>query len=399
MTNFLIRRVLQMLVVTFLASLVSYTLFYVAPGGPLQRLAEINQGGRNRLDPGAEERIKKTFDLDLYTVPRFMRWFVGFPTGPIMVGGQEVLSSWEVGCLREGRAKLTYADGTVVETNCAKPVFARDLVDPVRKNSKGVLRLDFGTSQQILRDRPVTELIASRLPQTILLLGIAQLLALTFALPLGIISAVKQYSKLDYFATTLTFFLSAMPTLFLGLMGILLFAIVFKDAGLPYLPTQAAASDFDEVVPLFGNIVAGSLKDRIWHLILPVSILTMVSLTGWSRFIRSSMLEVLKQDYVRTARSKGLVERMVIVKHALRNGLIPFVTLIAGILPGLFGGAFVTETIFSWPGLGRLFVQSVGSSDYPVAMAILIIGTVLTLVGILISDILYTVVDPRIRLQ
>jgi peptide/nickel transport system permease protein len=245
----------------------------------------------------------------------------------------------------------------------------------------------------------VLELIASRVRPTLILLGISTLLSLLIAVPLGIISAVKQYSRLDYFVTTISFFFSAMPTLFLGLMGILFFAVTLQKLGLPFLPPQAAASDFDQLVPLLGEIKADSLGDRIWHLVLPVTTLTLVSLTGWSRFIRSSMLEVLKQDYVRTARAKGLNERLVIFKHALRNGLIPFVTLLAGVLPGLFGGAFVTETIFSWPGLGRLFVQSVGGSDYPVAMAILIITTVLTLIGYLISDILYSIVDPRIRLN
>jgi peptide/nickel transport system permease protein len=399
MTNFLIRRFAQILVITFLASLVAYVLFYIAPGGPLQRLAEINQGGRNRLDPGAEERIKKTFDLDLYQVPRFLRWLIGFPTGPITIGGQEILNDWVVGCLREGQSRLSYGDGSSRVIDCAKPVFLRDLQDPVRRHSKGVLRLDFGLSQQILRDRPVLELIQSRLGPTLMLVGLANFLALLIAVPLGIIAAVKQYSRLDYLITTATFFFSGMPTLLIGLLSILFFGVVLKDAGFIYFPVQAAFSDFDQTVPILGEIKAESFGDRLWHLALPAGILTLVSLTGWSRFIRSSMLEVLKQDYVRTARAKGLIERVVIMKHALRNGLIPFITLVAGLLPDLFAGAFVTETIFSWPGLGRLFVQSVGGSDYPVAMAILLIITFLTLVGYLISDILYTIVDPRIRLQ
>jgi peptide/nickel transport system permease protein len=399
MTNFLIRRFIQMFVVTVLAALMSYTLFSIAPGGPLQRLAEINQGGRNRLDPDAEARIKKTFDLDLYQVPRFLRWLIGWPTGPIIVGGQEVLANWQIGCLREGKARLVYSDGSVVESNCRQPVFPKDLVDPIRRHGNGVLRMDFGMSQQILRDRPVMELIGTRVQPTLILIGISTLLSLIVAIPLGIISAVKQYSRLDYAVTTVTFFFSSMPTLLIGILGILFFAVILQQAGWPYLPAQGAYSDSEIVVPALGTITPDSLGDRLWHLILPVTVLTLVSLTGWSRFIRSSMLEVLKQDYVRTARSKGLVERMVIVKHAMRNALIPFVTLIAGILPGLFGGAFVTETIFSWPGLGRLFVQALGASDYPVSMALLLIGTVLTLIGILISDILYTVVDPRIRLQ
>jgi len=125
----------------------------------------------------------------------------------------------------------------------------------------------------------------------------------------------------------------------------------------------------------------------------------MVSVSGWSRFIRASMLEVLRQDYVRTARAKGLFERVVVVKHALRNALIPFVTIIVFALPGLFGGAIITESIFSWPGMGRLYFQALGEYDYPVALAILLITAILTVIATLLRDILYTIVDPRIRLS
>lgn len=402
MVNFLIRRLVQILVITFLVCIVSYALFYVAPGGPLQELREINQGGRNRLDPQAIDRVMQRFELDLYTVPRFTRWLVGHPRGTLNLFGNEM--DLQVGCLREaepGQAvQLVYPDGHVEMSTCLKPVYMADLAD--RRVSNGVVRGDFGLSQQILRDRPVTEVIKSRLGPTILLIGVSNLLALAIAIPIGIISAVKQYSRFDYVVTTITFFGSAMPTLFLGLMGILFLSIALKDAGLPYLPAQLASSNTDVMMPLFGttlSIQSGSLLDRLWHLILPVGVLTFVSLTGWSRFIRSSMLEVLKQDYVRTARAKGLTERLVIIKHALRNSLIPFVTLVVGIIPALFGGAIVTESIFSWPGLGRLYVDALGRSDYTVSMAILLIGTVLILFSFLLSDVLYTVVDPRIRLS
>jgi peptide/nickel transport system permease protein len=128
-------------------------------------------------------------------------------------------------------------------------------------------------------------------------------------------------------------------------------------------------------------------------------VLTFINIAGWSRFVRASMLEVLNQDYVRTARAKGVQERMVVVKHALRNALIPFITLLAGVLAALFGGALITEAVFNWPGLGRLFVDALGRSDYNVVMALLFVNVVLLLIGILITDILYTIVDPRIRLS
>lgn len=399
MANFLIRRVIQIILITLVAAFISYVLFYVAPGGPLTQLREIQQGGRTRLDPGAIDRVMKRGDLDLYHIPRFTRWLIGEPRGPIVISGQEVFGGTQIGCLQEGNAQLVYADGSVVETNCVRPVYLRDLTDPQRRVSNGVLRGDFGLSQQILRDRPVMDLVRTRIMPTLLLMGLSSLLALAISVPIGVISAVKQYSRFDYIVTTLTFFGSSMPTLFLGIMGILIFSLTFKDLGLPYLPPQLATSNTDVTLPLFGTIQADSFADRIWHLILPVMVLTLVSLTGWTRFIRSSMLEVLRQDYVRTARSKGLTERMVILKHALRNSLIPFVTLLAGVLPTLFSGAIITETIFSWPGMGKLYINALIASDYPVAMAFIIISTFLTLIGYLMTDVLYTVVDPRIRLS
>ena len=142
---------------------------------------------------------------------------------------------------------------------------------------------------------------------------------------------------------------------------------------------------------------AGSALDQAIHLVLPVITLTIVSVSGYSRYIRGSMLEVLRQDYVRTARAKGLMERFVIVKHALRNALIPFVTLLVFELPGLFGGAIITESIFSWPGMGRLYYSALTNNDYPVAMAIFFIIAVLTLIATLLRDIAYTIIDPRIR--
>lgn len=402
MINFLIRRAVSIFVILLLVSFAAYWLFYNAPGGPLQLIAELQQSGRNQLDAGAIDRIKLRYDLDLNHGVRYMRWLTGFPTGPVVINGQEPFGGTPIGCLEEAPEGqvviLQYADGSTVESRCLRPTYLKDLTNPNRRASKGALRLDFGASQLIARERPVMELIESRLGPTLLLMGIANLLAIVIAVPIGIYSAVKQYSRFDYIVTTLTFFGSAMPTLFLGIMGILFFSLVLRDAGLPYLPPQLAESNRDAVVPLLGEITAGSLADRIWHLIMPVTVLTFVSLTGWSRFVRSSMLEVLKQDYVRTARAKGLVERMVILKHAFRNSMIPFVTLLVGVLPSLFAGAIVTETIFSWPGLGRLYVLALGG-DYTVAMAILLITTFLTLVSFLIADVLYTIVDPRIRLS
>ncbi|MFN7037420.1 MAG: ABC transporter permease, partial [Bellilinea sp.] len=250
---------------------------------------------------------------------------------------------------------------------------------------------------KLLRDRPVSDLIMSRLPKTVELIGLSTLLSLLLGIPLGIYSAVKQYSRFDYIFTSLAFLGSAMPTFFFGILMILLFSILPKSAGLPYLPPGSASAVREYVVPLVGTIQPGTFADRLMHLVLPVITLTIVSVASWSRFIRASMLEVLRQDYVRTARAKGLKEKLVILKHALRNALIPFVTIVVFSIPSLFGGAIITETIFSWPGMGRLYFLALGDSDFPVAMAILFITAVLTVIATLIRDLVYTMIDPRIR--
>jgi peptide/nickel transport system permease protein len=401
MATFLIRRAIAITIMMFLVSVAAYLLFINAPGGPWEQLLNRGTSDRNRLDPGAVDRLMRQFDLDLDHGIRYARWLTGYPRGPIVINGQEMFAGTPIGCMQpaaEGtKVRLQYSDGTVVETDCLRPTYLKDLMLPERRVSQGALRLDFGVSQLILKDRPVIELIRQRLPSTLLLMGISTLLAIVIAVPIGVICAVKQYSRLDNILTSLTFFFSGMPTLFLGIMFILFFGVFIREQGLPYLPTGLETSPRDTTVPIIGDVKAASLVDRIWHLVMPVTVLTVVSLTGWSRFIRSSMLEVLKMDFVRTARAKGLNERFVIAKHAFRNGMIPFVTLLGGVLPGLFGGAIVTETIFSWPGLGRLYAQAL-NGDYSVAMAILIISTFLTYIGFLISDVLYTIVDPRIRI-
>jgi peptide/nickel transport system permease protein len=152
-----------------------------------------------------------------------------------------------------------------------------------------------------------------------------------------------------------------------------------------------------EIASWLPRIEGGSLIDRFLRLLMPLTVLTFTGIATWSRFVRSSMLEVLRQDYVRTARAKGLIEQLVIRKHALRNALIPFVTVLVLQIPGIFAGAILTETVFNWPGMGQLFVNALNQSDYPIALAFVFITAVLTVLATLLGDILYTVVDPRIR--
>jgi peptide/nickel transport system permease protein len=397
MTNYLIRRLLQMLVVIFFSAAASYALLNLAPGGPLTGLRQIQQGNRFRLTEEDIARIRAYFELDLYLPARFSRWLIGVPRGPLQMGGTQLFGNVAVGCNTEIQATVMDARGNIsVKTiGCKKYVYVKDLVG--RRVSRGVLFGDFGNSWRLNRDRPVNDLLKSRLDKTLQLMGISTLLALILGVPLGVYSAVKQYSRFDYFFTTLAFMGTSMPTFFFGILAILFFSVLPYQAGWFYLPAGSATAVRSYMIPGLGEVAAGTALDRILHLILPVFVLTIVNVAGWSRYVRASMLEVMRQDYVRTARAKGLIERVVIMKHALRNGLIPFITLVVFTLPALIGGAIITETIFSWPGMGRLYFLALGESDYPVAMSILFIIAVLTVIATLIRDVLYTIVDPRIR--
>lgn len=233
--------------------------------------------------------------------------------------------------------------------------------------------------------QPVTDLIRQRLGNTLQLLTAAFLIAFTVGVAIGIFSALHQYSVWDYVATFLSFMGLAMPTFWQGILFILFFAVwipLFPAGG---MMTPGVAAGF----PL--------IADRLRHLVLPTVVLATVQMAVWVRYSRSSMLEVIRQDYVRTARAKGLAERIVTRRHALRNALIPIITLIALSLPGILDGAVVTETIFSWPGMGLLLFQAVLGHDHFVSMAVLLFLAVATILANLMADVAYAVVDPRIR--
>ena len=266
--------------------------------------------------------------------------------------------------------------------------------------TQGMVRMDFGFSWKLAPGQPVSDLIMSRLGNTIILMATAVIISLVIGIPIGVYSAVKQYSKMDYVATTFAFFGSAMPVFWFGLMLILIFSYQFKQWGLPFMPSSGVSSVREAPPGSFLallNATPGSLIDRSVHIILPALMLSLLYMAGWSRYSRSSMLEVLRQDYVRTARAKGLFERVVVTKHALRNALIPVITILVFDLAGIFSGAILTETIFSYPGMGRLYFDALGQSDWPVVMAYLFIVAVLVVIATLIRDIVYTIVDPRIR--
>ena len=247
-------------------------------------------------------------------------------------------------------------------------------------------RLDFGRSFSP-DGRPVIDKIKERIPVTLTINFIALLLEFGLAIPIGIIAATNRNSLIDKGITLFVFIGFAVPTFWLSLLMMYIFGVK-----LGILPISGLHS-------LGGDRLTGIawLLDTAKHLILPLGVATFGALAGLSRYTRATMLEVLGQDYITTARGKGLPERLVIYRHALRNALLPIITILGFSLPGLIGGSVIFETIFAIPGMGQLFYQGVMSRDYPLVMGILVIGALLTLIGNLLADLLYAVADPRIR--
>jgi peptide/nickel transport system permease protein len=242
-----------------------------------------------------------------------------------------------------------------------------------------VLQGDFGYS--ITSKRSIAYEIGSRLPQTLYLMGTALTVAILVGIPIGVISAVKQYSKTDYTLNALSIFFASTPPFVLGLIGIYVFAV-----NLRILPTSE-----------LHTVGRTDLADALRHLILPAGVLAIVFAAPLARYTRASMLDVLSSEYVTTARSKGLVNRVVIVRHALRNGLIPIITIIAWLAPELVAGAVITEQIFAWNGIGQLAVKAAGARDPSLMMGIILITGTAVLITNLLADIAYAVADPRVK--
>jgi len=344
LAQYIARRLLQAVLLLFVLSIVMFALVNLAPGGPLA-----GQGQTRRVRPERVAMLKRQFGLDKPLPTQYMIWLVGNDWMRVDLDGDGELDEY----------------GT----------------------RRGVLRGDFGFSFRTRK--PVLEEISLRLSNTVYLMVVTLLVALIIAIPVGILSALKQYSSFDIVATTFSFAGQAIPEFWLGLILILIFYAWLKNpfTGGPLLPAGGMYS-------LGGEF---SIPDRIVHLVLPVTAGSLGWIAWYSRFLRSSMLDVLHQEYLRTARAKGLNERRVIYKHGLRNALIPMVTMFALDIPYLITGAVFIETIFSWPGMGRLYYQSAMQRDYPVLMAILIISGALMILSNLAADILYGFLDPRIR--
>lgn len=244
-----------------------------------------------------------------------------------------------------------------------------------------MVRLDFGTS--FVNGAPVLATILERLPATLLLTGVALALSILLAIPLGVISSLHRNTWVDYSTTVIAFIGVAVPAFWAAIVVIVIFGVE-----LGWLPVQGMSSVGD-----------GSVLDVARHLILPAGVLALEGTAALTVYVRSSMTGVLLEDYVRTARAKGLRERTVVYRHALRNALLPAVTIIGLRLPILVGGAVLIETVFAWPGIGRLGFEAVSQRDYPVVLGLLVFTGVLTIVGNLLADIAYAVIDPRISLD
>jgi peptide/nickel transport system permease protein len=249
----------------------------------------------------------------------------------------------------------------------------------------GILHLDFGRS--LIDGSTVTSHIFDRLPNTLELTSTAILLGVLVSIPLGVAGAMRRGSKLDHAMTVLSVGGFAVPQFWLGLVLILLFSVQFHAWGLPWLPSSGAYSAFD----------GGDLLDRLTHLVLPATVLSFFYLSQWSRYVRSSLVEALSQDYVRTARAKGMGERRVVYVHALRNAIMPLITLVGLELPALVSGGLVVEVVFGWPGIGRLAYERALQYDYTTVMGTTTFAALLVVVGNLLADVLYAVADPRIR--
>ena len=347
MTTYITRRLIQTIGLLFLLSIMLFALVNLAPGGPLA-----GQGRSRHVSPEKIELLKRQFGLNKPLPTQYIIWLVG--------------NDW----------MKVDSDG--------------DGIDDGYGTRQGILRGDFGFSFRTRQ--PVLVEIGQRLPNTIYLMSITMLVALMIAIPIGIISALRQYSSFDITVTTFSFAGQAIPEFWLGLILILIFYAWLKNpfTGDPLLPAGGIHSI---------NIAGFHLGDRIIHLILPVATGALGWIAWYSRFLRSSMLEVIHKDYLRTARAKGLPNRMVLYKHALRNALIPIVTMLALDLPTIFGGAVFVEILFSWPGMGRLYYTAAQQRDYPVLMAILIIGAAFIILSNLLADLLYGFLDPRVRYE
>lgn len=348
MTRHIIRRLLQAIPTIFGVTLLSYILLSFAPGDPIDQLLF----GDPTISNETKEQLKTQLGLNDPWPIQYLSWLVG--------------NDWMWW-------KNTGPDGEPREN---------------RAISYGMIRGDFGES--IKYKRPVAELIGERLPATIELGIAATIVALVIGLPIGVLAAITRGSLFDQTSRVLAVIGNALPNFWLGLLLFLFFGI-FLDLD------WARGGRCDKSVYRRIPCSEVPIYNRLEYFILPTIVLAYGGIAGYSRFMRTSMLDTVNSDYIRTARAKGLRSRTVWFQHAARNSLIPIATFLGPAIVGVIGGAVITEQIFSWPGLGLLFLDAISGRDYPIVMASVVLSSVLAITAYIISDILYALFDPRIR--
>jgi len=344
MIRYIFNRVIQAIPLLFILSLILFVLM-MNMGDPIAAMA-----GRNVTRSSDRARLTRQLGLDQPIYLQYIYWLIGNDWKKIDIDGDGVGDSY----------------GT----------------------REGILRGDFGSSIAT-RGKPVTKMIWERLPNTLILMVASEAVIIIGAIGIGVYSALRQYSWVDHAITAVSFVGYSMPIFFIALLSMYIFGVLFKRWGLPYLPT----------IGMFDPGVGKNVGQVLLHLVLPVFSISLISFAAYSRYIRSTMLEVLGQDYIRTAKAKGLPRREIVFIHALKNASLPIVTVIGLDLPLLLGGAVVTERIFSWPGMGRLFLDSVNDADTPVVMGILMLIALAVVIFQIITDIVYAWLDPRIRYE
>jgi peptide/nickel transport system permease protein len=364
--RFITSRVLQAIPVLFLISLVSYGLMALAPGGPAAQFNQNPRISQEQVDAWLASWCLERDPDAVGIVRQYLGWL-----GVYNCETQSLLSE-------QGWPNV--------------------LPTALGGGTNGILHGDFGYSIQ--SGRAVLDLITERIPATVILMVTALTISVTIAIIVGVIAAVKRYSLFDQGATFFAYVFYSLPTFWLGLVLIYIFAVTlhwFPSQGIVDAREAPAAFNTPAYWKGFWADPIPNIMDIASHLVLPVATLVAVSIAADSRFVRTSMLDTLSQDYVRTAKAKGLPRNRVVFRHAFRNALLPIITAVSLEIAFLFSGAIVTETIFSWPGMGRLFFEGVNDRDYFLLMGIVLIGSVFVVLMNLVADVIYAVADPRIR--
>lgn len=363
MTKYLVRRLIQAIPVVIGITVITYAIMLSAPGGPVERFAN-----NPKVTNEQKEAFKRSWGLDQPIPIQYCRWM-----------------------------GLCNPDGQGIGQLLGPTGWPNFLPTGVSGATNGVLHGDFGFSLD--SGESVGARIGQALLPTVILAGTALLLWIGLAIVLGVLAAVRRYSFFDQAVTVFSYVGFAMPTFWLGIMLILIFGVSLRWLPISGMVNARLSPAFgtDAYWIYFGRNPIPALLDVLQHLVLPVITLVVVNIAGDSRFVRASMLEALGQDYVRTARAKGLPGRVVTFRHALRNALLPVVTNIGLEIPFLFSGAIVTESIFSWPGIGSLTITSIRAFDYTILMGIFLIGSLSVVAANIVADVLYAVVDPRIK--